>query len=285
MKTSLQRQRWVAPSVALGLSVVALVAGGGAQRLPSPPSMDTCAVVGVGLSPHLLYESDPLDTFVARTGFVVRYDAVRHQPAFTVHELRPEALAADGRPPAVRRSGFRVETIEGGGLTARDADYAGSGYDRGHFVPAGDFVWDQAGKDETFTYFNVAPFNANLNRGAWAVLEGAVRDLVSQTGGAAYIVTGSLFVFPTGTIGPDSLVVPSHFYKLVYHPATDAAYAFLFDNTVIGYAGDLSDFQTTVDFVEAVAGEDFYDRLDDACEGPLERALTPLVGARAVGFR
>ena len=44
------------------------------------------------------------------------------------------------------------------------ADYASSGYDRGHMCPGGDCNWDDVGRDETYVLSNMCPQNPQLNR-------------------------------------------------------------------------------------------------------------------------
>lgn len=261
--------------VVLALLVTALAHASLAQAPPACPVADRPPIEA---SPHLAYESDALDDFLSYGGFVVRLDERRSLPLFTIHRLTPDAITLRGGPAARRRSTFRVVDLDNGNLSATDRDYEQSGYDRGHLVPAGDFVWNQGAKDETFTYTNVAPFNPNLNRGAWAQLESALRERVRTLQEDAYVVTGALFLDGKTRIGPNELEVPSHYFKLAYFPEHGSMFAFLFDNTIADYFGRLSDFQTTVDFIERMTGEDFYDALHDDCEGVLESMRAPFDG-------
>ena len=52
-------------------------------------------------------------------------------------------------------------------------------------------------------------------------------------------------------------------------------YAFLFDNGISEYFGLLNDYQTSVDNIEKITGEDFYDNLDDLIENKIESVVFP----------
>lgn len=226
---------------------------------------------------HLAYESDDAALFLPYAGFVVRYDEARGLPRYTIHRLTPDQIQEGSRSPARRVSTYRVEEFEGGTHSATNLDYAGTGYDRGHLVPAGDFVWSQPLKTETFVYTNIAPFHPNLNRGPWANLEGKIRAEVLARGEEAFVITGVLFAAEQPyEIGPFGLDVPTHFYKILCFPRAAVMYAFLMDNMSGEYEGPLADFQVPVDFLERVTGEDFFDRFDDEAEDVMERAVVRL---------
>jgi DNA/RNA endonuclease G (NUC1) len=55
--------------------------------------------------------------------------------------------------------------------TAKNSDYAKSGYDRGHLVSAEDFAYDYRKQSLTFSYYNCFPQTRHLNRGPWKVWE------------------------------------------------------------------------------------------------------------------
>ncbi len=61
--------------------------------------------------------------------------------------------------------------------TATDADYAKSGYDKGHLANSEDFAYDCELDELTFRYYNALPQTTALNRGIWKQIEATVRDL------------------------------------------------------------------------------------------------------------
>ena len=99
------------------------------------------------------------------------------------------------------------------------ADYASSGYDRGHMCPGGDCNWNDEGRDETFLLSNMCPQNPNLNRGDWKEIEIACRKW-AQKYGRIYIVCGPIFFKSQEheRIGPNKIPVPEAFFKVVLCP-------------------------------------------------------------------
>ena len=71
------------------------------------------------------------------------------------------------------------------------SDYRGSGYDRGHMSPNGDFD-TPAAQGSSFTLANCIPQAPRDNRGIWEAIEETTRNLAEQYG-EVYIVT--LFIF------------------------------------------------------------------------------------------
>ena len=61
--------------------------------------------------------------------------------------------------------------------TASNEDFIGSGFDKGHLVPAEDFAYDCNLEKKTFYFYNVVAQYPNMNRGIWKSYEEKVRDL------------------------------------------------------------------------------------------------------------
>ena len=60
--------------------------------------------------------------------------------------------------------------------SATSADYRGSGYHRGHLVPAADMAFNEKAMEETFYMSNISPQAANFNKGIWRELEELTRS-------------------------------------------------------------------------------------------------------------
>ena len=81
--------------------------------------------------------------------------------------------------------------------------------------PAGDNKWDKDVMYDTFLLTNCCPQDANLNSGNWNQIEMACRRWAERFGDI-YIVCGPiLFKQEHETIGPNQVVVPEAFFKVV----------------------------------------------------------------------
>ena len=71
------------------------------------------------------------------------------------------------------RGSFRPDPVLPKGKRAENADYAKSGYDKGHRAPANDFTRSVTAMKATFILTNAVPQKHGVNDGKWAQLEGA----------------------------------------------------------------------------------------------------------------
>ena len=111
------------------------------------------------------------------------------------------------------------------------ADYARSGFDRGHMTPSGDMP-DPVAQQQSFSLANIVPQTAKLNRGVWERIESAVRTLVKRQG-EAYVVTGPAFQGANLQQIGGRVLVPTSTWKAIYIPATGDAGAWLCTNTAM----------------------------------------------------
>jgi DNA/RNA endonuclease G (NUC1) len=128
-----------------------------------------------------------------RWGYRFAFDRARGASLWAAHLL----TAADLQTRAgLSRSGerFAPEPVLGAGGPVPD-DYRNTGFDRGHLQPAGDTA-DELAMSQSFLMGNVVPQHKEMNERAWEFLESALRDLVTATGGQAWVVTGALFLQP-----------------------------------------------------------------------------------------
>jgi endonuclease G len=172
-----------------------------------------------------------------------------------------------------------------------DADYSGSGFDRGHQAPLADQTREQRLRDETFFLSNVVPQNRRLNQQAWAGLEARVRGW-AEARDTVYAITGPLFWDPReddpstargyvnyNWIG-NHVSVPTHIYKIVVARRPDRsgwdAIAFVVPNKAYDRSTDLSTFIRAVSWVQKRAGIDFLPKL------PAAQATSVLNGVAAI---
>lgn len=218
---------------------------------------------------HLRFEADPLQNFALYQGFVVRYDTLHKVPRYTIHRLSPTQLADSTGNPTKRSNVYFIDPRLRN-ISATKSDYYRSGFDRGHHAPAGDFVYSQALKDESFVYSNISPQNPELNRGVFASLEKQIRLKVSKCDCDAYVITGSYFESESKSIGQGSVGVPSALYKVAYLPSINRVYAYWFPNETPPAPVTIRSYQLTLDELESKTGLDFLERLPEALEEKLE---------------
>lgn len=194
----------------------------------------------------------------------------KHELAeWTAHKLTRESVNGNQR----RTDDFRNDPFVSTG-SATTADYKGSGYDRGHLVPAGDMKLNRVSMSQTFYMSNMAPQTASMNRGVWRRLESEIRDWTEEQP-TLYIITGPVLDRIHETIGPNKVSVPNYFYKIVldYSSKSPKMIAFLVPNH--GTKRWIDDFVVSVDYLEDITGIDFFPALPDHIEEDLERRSSP----------
>ena len=189
--------------------------------------------------------------------FAIYYSPTDKKPIYTVEKLNGEQLQVP-RPP--RTNQFYEEARLPLSERALLADYRGSGYDRGHNVPAGDMTRER-GMAQSFSLANMMPQARQNNQGIWAKrVEEPTRMYIKRAEGDVYVFTGS--VGNAGSIGKSKVTIPSHLYKLVYDPNKKLAWAYWVENSdgaqmraPISYAELVQktgiDFQLPLEFSES----------------------------------
>ena len=215
----------------------------------------------------------PRGVFLCRKGYALAFDMNAKVPLWVVESLtRERSLIFDKG----RRRPFTHDPDLPPGASPRNEDFRGGIYDKGHMAPAEDSDWDADASRETYYLSNVAPMvGRKLNRTLWKRLEEEVRNW-AQCSNQLYVVTGP--VLPTDLaraqrIGPSRLVVPTHFYKVVYQPGTRRAAAFLVPN-VEQDGKAFERYATSVDEVEKRTGLDFFAALPDTLETEAEAGVS-----------
>ena len=148
-------------------------------------------------------------------------------------------------------------------------DYAGSGFDRGHLVPAADLKWSDAAMHQSFLLTNVCPMHKALNEGGWAKLEEKVREWTARDS-ALVVFTGPVVCDSDTALAGGKVTVPGCFYKVVLAPCVRPmrAIAFIYPNGHSG--GRLSQYAVSIDEVERLTGLDFFPYLPDEEQQRLE---------------
>lgn len=158
--------------------------------------------------------------------FAIYYSPADKKPIYTVEKLSREQWLA---PHPRRTNQFYEEARLPFAERALLSDYRGSGYDRGHNVPAGDMN-NERSMAQSFSLANMMPQARQNNQGIWAKnVEEPTRQYVKRAAGEIYVFTGS--IGNSGSIGSGHVTIPSHLYKLVYDPSKNVAWAYWIENT------------------------------------------------------
>jgi endonuclease G len=151
-------------------------------------------------------------------------------------------------------------------------DYAGSGMDRGHLVPAADLKWSQQAMRQSVLLTNVAPMHKALNEGGWAKLEEKVREWTTRDS-ALLVFTGPVVSEGDTTLACGRVTVPSAYYKVIMAPCVRPVrvIAFIYPNGHSG--GRLRQYAVSVDEVERRTGLDFFPTLPADEQARLESGV------------
>jgi len=203
---------------------------------------------------------------LVNTGYVVGYSDALGLPLWAAYRAgdgdfgdappRPDSFAVDTRTSA------RIEP----------ADYARSGYDRGHLAPnhAIALRHGRRGQEETFLMSNIAPQLHALNAGAWQVLERRVAANYPGRFGEVWVIAGPVL----GERPPrlhGRVAVPEAFFMIIVDESAGRvrAQALLFPQDTPGDAAPAA-FLTTIDEIERRTGLDVLHELADDAETALE---------------
>jgi endonuclease G len=196
--------------------------------------------------------------------YTLAYSEKNEQPAWVCYSLKKEHVG--GKEP---RSNNFVPDPMVSTQTADDIDYNKSGYDKGHMVPAADMSWSPEAMKETFYYSNISPQVPSFNRGEWKKLEEKVRSWAIEFD-SVKVYVGPIFKDNIKKIGPDSVTVPGHYFKViaVYHNSTYSGIGFIFPNKKV--VDPLSNYAVSIDSVENYSDLDFYTYLPETIEKTME---------------
>lgn len=205
---------------------------------------------------------------VPHKAYVSSYNEETLIPDWVAYEL-----TADETGGTESRGGieFRMDPTLRGVTQAMREDYSGSGWTKGHLMPAADAAYSTTTMGETFYFTNICPQDETLNAGDWAYLEKRVRQWANRYG-HIWVVTGPIVGENRyGTIGEREVVVPDSFFKALLIQKKNGSYsaiAFVMDNDDERYY--LKDCYLTVDELETLTGFNFFPQLDDTIEEKVE---------------
>lgn len=217
------------------------------QRPPLP--VQSCQVH----SPYGFAQTQRPAQPICREAYLVAYDAPVRIPVYVAYTLLPQN--ALGCWP--RTNAFVADASVLGGATP--ADYAGTGYDKGHAAPDGDLSWSQIVEYESFLMTNMYPQHGSLNRGIWKLLETSVRGWTVQLNQPFTIYVGAYYGSGNEYIANNRIIVPHGYYKIVVNNATGQIAGWQFPHTkpYQNLGNDLTKFRAPISVIESTAGVKF----------------------------
>ena len=212
---------------------------------------------------------------IRHKGYTLSFDPRHNTPEWVAWELTSQE--ANGTKP--RADEFLPDPNVDEAHRVTTEDYKGSGYDRGHMIPAADMKWDSRAMAESFYMSNICPQDQKLNRDDWGDLEDLCRAWAKKYG-RVYITCGPIYDSKRPKrIGKHRVAVPNRFFKvvLIYNRKNPVAMGFLFDNKA--HHQDLRHYMVPVDSIESITGYDFFAKVPDDVEQRIE-AVVPALPAR-----
>ena len=201
---------------------------------------------------------------VEHSFYTLSYSEPHEQAEWVAYTLKQEHLTYDDRE--------RPYFIEDPKVSTKSADwrnYRGSGYDRGHLLPAGDRRFSEQAYNETFYTSNISPQNKDFNAGIWNRLEQQVRYWCKKEG-ELFVVTGGVLEEGLPQIGDEDVDVPRAYYKIVMKGSGDNTKVLAFLIPAEESQKPLQGFLVSVDEVEKRTGIDFFEKQPDAWQSRIE---------------
>lgn len=199
------------------------------------------------------------------------------------------SLSSLGNTP--RQDDYRADnTLPSQWYHVLETDYAGSGFDRGHLCPSGDWTDNVSDNSATFVMSNMIPQAPNNNQDTWQDLESYCRELVYD-GCELYIIAGPYGMGGSGSNGGTTyslaggkIIVPQSVWKVVVvlSPNADQAsdvntgtriIAVNMPNTQSVNTQPWGYYRISVDQLEALTGYDFLSNIPVEIQNSIEASV------------
>ncbi|XP_030579568.1 endonuclease G, mitochondrial isoform X1 [Archocentrus centrarchus] len=199
-----------------------------------------------------------------RESYVTSYDPRTRTASWVIERLNPASLSGQSNRKYCE---FKEDDSVHIFHRATNADYKGSGFDRGHLAAAGNHKWSQKAMEDTFYLSNVAPQNPHLNQNTWNNLEKLCRSLTKRYLNV-YVCTGPLylprqeadgkFYVRYQVIGQNHVAVPTHFFKVLILEQGDGRgvelRSYVLPNEPISEQVPLERFLVPIETIERASG-------------------------------
>uniref|UniRef100_A0A671N569 Endonuclease n=1 Tax=Sinocyclocheilus anshuiensis TaxID=1608454 RepID=A0A671N569_9TELE len=151
-----------------------------------------------------------LSNIKSRESYVTSYDPRNRTAAWVIEQLNAETVTGTSDR---KFCDFKEDDSVHVYHRSSNADYKGSGFDRGHLAAAANHKWSQKAMDDTFYLSNVSRQNPHLNQNAWINLE-KYCSLLKSNVKSGQEPDGKMYV-KYQVLGKNHVAVPTHFLKVV----------------------------------------------------------------------
>jgi endonuclease G, mitochondrial len=167
-----------------------------------------------------------------------------------------QVTKTDLRLPNQKRKTFFTEDPKLSTAKLGVFDYRGSGYQRGHLVPAADVAFDTNAIAQSHYMTNMSPQKRAFNNGIWRELEQLTREWAWKYG-KVNVVTGPIFIEPVQYM-KSGVAIPNSFYRVLLTQIDNKPHAigFIIGNVVS--ERHLHEYATTINEVEFITGIEFF---------------------------
>ena len=198
------------------------------------------------------------DYYLCRDGYAVAYNCTSKQPNYVVYILTKKSVLKYIK----RKNQFSPDLSLPKKCQSQLSDYRKSGFDRGHLTPYASIDFSPRSAKQSFLLSNISPQRAGLNRKGWAKLEQIVRSWAIKKR-ILYVYTGVIFDDDKNkTIGPNKVIIPKYFYKVIYAPKLKKVLAFLMPNKYVPATKQaIINSQVSVKEIEDLTGYNFFPNL------------------------
>lgn len=176
------------------------------QKLPITPTTEETITLEAAALP--ITDLMILD----RKFYVNMYDKHYRLSRYVIYTLTADQLK---KPSVARKDNFKTapDLVKLKDVRVMKAEYANSGYEKGHLANSKDFTFSREANDASFYMDNMVPQSKNLNGDAWGRLERQVR-LWACGEEKVNVITGPILKPGLPTL-KSGLPVPKEFFKIV----------------------------------------------------------------------
>ena len=233
------------------------------------------AVVRTMREGFVLPRIDKEERVLGHRAYWTVFDARRCQAKWVAYML----TRAEINHPVTKRDGmtWRKDPQEKSSL--RGTELKGTGFQRGHIIPAADVKWDLGAMTESFYTTNMMPQQREMNRDVWEGVERMPRKLVKGFCDSIYIVSGPMWAKNPRRVGRMGVPIPSGYWRVMLRRECRRRFdvdgngweGIAFFVPIEAVAKELTLYAMNINQLEKLTGIDFFPLLPDQIEEEVEK--------------